>query len=89
MCEFCWNADKEGKETKEPCPYTPEAPYLITFELLKQQIVDKWITTGIKHFRVYKRAIFNPPKNSYVWQAADLADNGIPRKKENLSIHFI
>ena len=89
MCEYCWNADKEGKKQQEHCPHTPKDPYLITFELLKAQIVKKWIETGNKHFRVYKRAVFNPPQNSYVWQATDIGDNGLPIKKEKLSIHFI
>ena len=87
MCELCWNADKEEEEVAL-CPVTQE-PYVITFNQLKEEVLKKWMTTGNIHYRVHKNSIFNPPKQSYVWNASKCDDNGHLEKEATLSIQFI
>jgi hypothetical protein len=41
------------------------------------------------HYRVHKNTIFNPPKQSYVWNALKCDDNGHLEEETTLSIQFI
>ena len=74
MCELCWNAD-EKEEEPSLCPETHQ-PYVITLNQLKEEVVKRWISTGNIHYRAHKRAIYNPPKQSYVYEASHHSDSG-------------
>jgi len=87
MCEQCWNADEKEEEIPV-CPQTKQ-PYMITLNQLKEEVIKKWISTGNLHFRVHKKAIYNPPKESYVWEASKCNDSGHLLEEALLSIQFI
>lgn len=87
MCELCWNADENSQE-HEVCPKTRE-PYVITLCQLKEEVIKKWISTGNLHYRVHKKAIYNPPKQSYAVEAAHKNDSGHLLEEALLSIQFI
>ena len=87
MCESCWNADVE--KTTDECSSKENDSFIFTFEQLKEKIIQKWIDTGLKNFRVFKKAIFNPPSQSYTWEATQCDHNGTLLKKENLSIQIV
>ena len=87
MCESCWNAD--AKETKEACKSKGNEPFIFTFEQMKEKVIQKWVETGMKNFRVIKDVIFNPPNQSYTWEATQFDHNGTPLKKADLSIQIV
>ena len=87
MCELCWNADKKEKEHPF-CPQTHK-PYVITLDQLKEEVIKRWISTGTLHFRIHKKVIYNPPKQSCVYEATYRNDSGRLLEKARLSIQFI
>lgn len=80
-----WNADVETNHAAS----SEQEPFLITFEQLKEDVVAKWIKTGEKNYRVLKKTIFNPPSQSYNWEASHEDHNGNVVKKDKLSIQLV
>ncbi len=85
MCELCWDADQAINEGVS----AHEKPFVITFDQLKDVVLEKWIQTGKRNFRIKKCAIYNPPSESYQWEAFHVGNKGSSMKKANLSLNFV